>query len=78
MKTLSPAELWYIDHDHALNTYTLPTEVCKPLHRPSSEPAMREGLRELGGKELREARPVSTIQLSRTYFAGIEAAEGGQ
>ena len=76
--SLSPAELWYIDHDYSLSPYTIPTEVCEPLHRPSSKPALWEGLRELGGQELCEVRPVSIIKLTRTSYAGSQAAEGGQ
>jgi len=76
--SLSPDELWYIDHDYALNPYTIPTKVCEPLHRPSSKPAIREGLRELGGQELCQVRPFPTVQLTRAHFAGIAATEGGR
>lgn len=75
--SLSPAELWYADHDHALNAYTISKKVCEPLHRPSSKPAIREGLRELGGQELCQVRPFPTVQLTRSHFAGIES-KGGQ
>lgn len=29
MKTLSSSELWYSDHDHSLNPYTIPTKQQK-------------------------------------------------
>lgn len=65
--SLSPAELWYIDHDHALNPYTLSTKVCEPLH---SLGQTGQSIRELGGQELRTDRPVSTVKLTRTHFTG--------
>lgn len=72
--SLSPAELWYSDHDHALNPYTVPTEIYKPLH---SLGQTGQSLRELGGQELCQVRPFPTVQLTRAHFAGIES-KGGQ